>query len=73
MTDISDLDDEYLDRAQAEKVLHDLYGMPRGFLTAQQRSSRGGPPFFKFSNRTIRYSKKQLLAWWDSRLVGTVR
>jgi hypothetical protein len=29
----------------------------------------GGPPFIKFTNRTVRYRRRDLIAWAEARLV----
>ena len=49
----------------------ELLGIPENLLVDTARRKRGGPPFYKFTTRTILYDRGELLRWFAASRVGS--
>lgn len=61
-------DADYLDRLIDERAAADFVGYTIRALQ-NWRHRGGGPPFIKASKRSVRYRRRDLVAWAESRLV----
>jgi hypothetical protein len=59
---MTDLAPSLLTRKDAAALL----GIPEGLLVDTARRKRGGPPFYKFTQRTVLYDRDELLHWHAS-------
>lgn len=68
MENFSPTDPDYLDRLIPEKVAANYLGYtPRALQNWRYRG--GGPSFFRGSDRSIRYRRRDLNSWIESKLV----
>jgi hypothetical protein len=63
---MSDIESSLLTRKEAANLL----GIPEGLLVDTARRKRGGPPFYKFTTRTILYDREELLKWFATARVA---
>lgn len=68
MTSINSADPDYLDRLIPETKAADFLGYTIRALQ-NWRVRGGGPLFVRVSSRSIRYRRRDLIAWTESRLV----
>ena len=67
MTDIKRADPDYLDRLITEAEAAKILGYTRRALQ-NWRVRGGGPVFVRVSARSVRYRRRDLIAWAESRL-----
>lgn len=63
-------DREYLDQLIDERAAAEFIGYSVRALQ-NWRVRGGGPPFVKVSARSVRYRRRELIAWADARLVAS--